>query len=242
MESLTIIPAVDIKGGRAVRLHQGDRDRITDYGDPLERAKEFQSAGASWLHLVDLDAAFGDGSNWKIIERIVSEAGLSVEVSGGIRDDATLDRALSSGCQRVTIGTAAIEKPEWIAEKLNQHGEKIIVALDLRDGLVATRGWTDASSRYQEVISRLDRQGCSRYMVTDIAKDGTLSGPNLELLQSVAQVTSAKLIASGGIANLRDISDLRALVGVGLESAIIGKALYEGSFSLKEAIEMARGE
>lgn len=236
---LNVIPAIDIKGARAVRLKQGKKDHVTDYGDPVERAYEFQRAGAEWLHVVDLDAAFGEGSNWKIVESIVKQIDIKVEVSGGIRDDRSLDRALSSGSHRVTIGTAAMENPAWIAEKFEDLAEKIIVALDIRDGRVATRGWTEETVPYREAIKRLDGAGCLRYMVTDISKDGTLTGPNLSLLEDVASNTESFVIASGGVALLEDIASLRHLVALGIEGAVIGKALYEGVFTLAEAIEVA---
>lgn len=237
--SLTVIPAIDIKNGRAVRLKQGKRDQVTDYGDPVERAYEFERSGAKWLHVVDLDAAFGDGSNWKIVESIVRQIDVSVEVSGGIRDDASLDRALSSGSHRVTIGTAAIENPEWIAKQLQRAAEKIIIALDIRDGRVATRGWTEATIPFEQAIKRLDAEGSLRYMVTDISKDGTLTGPNIDLLERVASITSSSIIASGGVATLEDIAALRHLVTKGIEGAVIGKALYEGAFTISEAVEVA---
>ncbi|MEY3447989.1 MAG: hypothetical protein RLZZ14_513 [Actinomycetota bacterium] len=236
---LNVIPAIDIKGARAVRLKQGMKNHVTDYGDPVERAYEFQRAGAEWLHVVDLDAAFGEGSNWKIVESIVKQIDIKVEVSGGIRDDRSLDRALSSGSHRVTIGTAAMENPAWIAEKFEDLAEKIIVALDIRDGRVATRGWTEETVPYREAIKRLDGAGCLRYMVTDISKDGTLTGPNLSLLEDVASNTESFVIASGGVALLEDIASLRHLVTLGIEGAVIGKALYEGVFTLAEAIEVA---
>ena len=236
---LNVIPAIDIKGARAVRLKQGKKDHVTDYGDPVERAYEFQRAGAEWLHVVDLDAAFGEGSNWKIVESIVKQIDIKVEVSGGIRDDRSLDRALSSGSHRVTIGTAAMENPAWISEKFEDLAEKIIVALDIRDGRVATRGWTEETVPYREAIKRLDGVGCLRYMVTDISKDGTLTGPNLSLLEDVASNTESSVIASGGVALLEDIASLRHLVALGIEGAVIGKALYEGVFTVAEAIEVA---
>lgn len=236
---LTVIPAIDIKAGRAVRLKQGLRDHVTDYGDPVERAYEFERSGAKWLHVVDLDAAFGDGSNWKIVESIVRQVDINVEISGGIRDDESLQRALASGSHRVTIGTAAIEDPEWIAKKLEDFSEQIIVALDIRDGKVATRGWTEETIGYAEAITRLDAVGCRRFMVTDISKDGTLTGPNLELLERVAAMTKSSIIASGGVAQLEDIAALRHLVEVGIEGVVVGKALYEGAFTVSEAIEVA---
>lgn len=236
---LTVIPAIDIKDGRAVRLRQGRRDQVTDYGDPVERAYEFERAGATWLHVVDLDAAFGVGSNWKIVESIVREIDMKIEVSGGVRDDASLERAFTSGSHRVTIGTAAIENPGWIAKILNSHAEKVIVALDIRDGRIATRGWTEETIPYSEAIRRLDGEGCLRYMVTDISKDGTLTGPNLELLEAVSAVTSSSVIASGGVATLEDIASIRELVPQGIESVVVGKALYEGAFTISEAIEVA---
>lgn len=236
---LTVIPAIDIKSGRAVRLHQGRSDAVTDYGDPVERAYEFERTGARWLHLVDLDAAFGSGENRKIVESIAREIDLSVQVSGGIRDSEAVERALTTGADRVILGTAAIENPEWGKSMISRFGSRIVIGLDLRDGNVATRGWTQTEGRVETFIGHFDEVGCSTYMVTDISKDGTLTGPNLSLLSQIASSTRATIIASGGVATLEDIASLRELVSTGVESVIVGKALYEGVFTLAEACEVA---
>lgn len=237
--ALTVIPAIDIKDGRAVRLHQGRATDVTDYGDPVERAYEFERTGARWLHIVDLDAAFGGGSNRAIVEAIVANVDVSVEVSGGIRDTAAVERALSSGAHRITLGTAAIEDPIWGAEMIALYGERIVIGLDLRDSMVATRGWTETAGPVDEFIKRFDQAGCQSYMITDISKDGTLTGPNIDLLRRVASLTDASIIASGGVASLEDIATLRGLVPEGVESVIIGKAFYEGYFTVAEACEVA---
>lgn len=237
--ALTIIPAIDIKNGRAVRLHQGRITEVTDYGDPLERAYEFERTGARWLHVVDLDAAFGDGSNRDIVEAIVSNLDVSVEVSGGIRDTAAVERALATGAHRIILGTAAIEDPAWGAKMIAEHPERIAIGLDVRDGNVATRGWTQSGGAVGDFITRFEAAGCSCYMVTDISKDGTLTGPNLELLSEIASITEGSVIASGGVSSLEDIAAIRNLVPLGVTAVIIGKALYEGAFTVAEACEVA---
>jgi phosphoribosyl isomerase A len=236
---LTVIPAIDIKAGRSVRLHQGRADEVTDYGDPVERAYEFERTGARWLHVVDLDAAFGTGDNRRIVESIVNNVEVSVQVSGGIRDTVAVERAISTGAHRIILGTAAIENPDWATTMIERFGERIVVGLDLRDGKVATRGWTQTEGEYRGFIDRFDSAGCHRYMITDISKDGTLTGPNLELLKEIASLTNGSIIASGGVATLDDIAALRTLVAVGVEAVIIGKAFYEGHFTVAEACEVA---
>ena len=239
LPELQILPAIDIKDGRAVRLFQGELAKESNYGLPVEVAKEFSAEGASWIHLVDLDAAFGIGSNFELIQEVISSVDIKVELSGGIRDDDSLKRALSTGCKRVNLGTAAIENPEWTAKVIGQYGEKIAVGLDVRGHTLATRGWTEQGGDLFEMISKLDSAGCSRYIVTDVTKDGTLTGPNLELLREVCAATSAPVIASGGISALQDLIDLRAMTNLGIEGAIVGKAIYSGAFSLAQALEVA---
>ena len=233
------MPAIDVKDGRAVRLFQGELAKESNYGLPVEVAKEFSAEGASWIHLVDLDAAFGIGSNFELIQEVISSVDIKVELSGGIRDDDSLKRALSTGCKRVNLGTAAIENPEWTAKVIGQYGEKIAVGLDVRGHTLATRGWTEQGGDLFEMISKLDAAGCSRYIVTDVTKDGTLTGPNLELLREVCAATSAPVIASGGISELQDLIDLRAMTNLGIEGAIVGKAICSGVFSLAQALEVA---
>ena len=239
LPELQILPAIDVKDGRAVRLFQGELAKESNYGLPVEVAKEFSAEGASWIHLVDLDAAFGIGSNFELIQEVISSVDIKVELSGGIRDDDSLKRALSTGCERVNLGTAAIENPEWTAKVIGQYGEKIAVGLDVRGHTLATRGWTEQGGDLFEMISKLDAAGCSRYIVTDVTKDGTLTGPNLELLREVCSATSAPVIASGGISELQDLIDLRAMTNLGVEGAIVGKAIYSGAFSLAQALEVA---
>ncbi|PKY69452.1 bifunctional 1-(5-phosphoribosyl)-5-((5-phosphoribosylamino)methylideneamino)imidazole-4-carboxamide isomerase/phosphoribosylanthranilate isomerase PriA [Brevibacterium ravenspurgense] len=238
-DRLVLFPAVDIVDGKAVRLHQGEAGTETDYGQPLENALKFQEAGAEWLHLVDLDAAFGRGDNRAIIKDLIASVDLKVELSGGIRDTAALEAALEIGAARVNIGTAAIENPEWTADIIRQHGDAVAVGLDVRGEMLAGRGWTKEGRSLWDVIDELQAAGCSRYVVTDINTDGTLSGPNAELLQKIASTTGTPVTASGGISSLDDLAALRKLVPTGVDSAIIGKALYAGRFTMSEALEVA---
>ncbi len=240
MSYLELLPAVDVKDGRAVRLVQGVLDAETAYGNPLEVALEFQAAGAEWLHLVDLDAAFGRGENSAILAEVVGKLDIKVELSGGIRDDESLRRALATGCRRINLGTAALENPEWTAKVIGEFGDRIAVGLDVRGHILAARGWTQEGGDLFETIERLERDGCTRYVVTDVTKDGTLKGPNIELLKEVCAVTSKPVIASGGISSLEDIAALSALNSAGVEGAIVGKALYAGAFTLQEALELTR--
>ena len=240
MSGFYLLPAVDVKDGRAVRLVQGEISQESIYGAPLDVALDFQSAGATWLHLVDLDAAFGRGENSELLAEVVGRLDIDVELSGGIRDDVSLSRALATGCRRVNLGTAALEDPEWTARVIAEHGDRIAVGLDVRGQTLAARGWTQEGGDLFETISRLEKDGCSRYVVTDVAKDGTLMGPNIDLLKSVCEVTNKPVIASGGIATLDDISALAALESIGVEGAIVGKALYAGAFTLEQALQVSR--
>ena len=240
MSYLELLPAVDVKDGRAVRLVQGELDAETAYGNPLEVALEFQAAGAEWLHLVDLDAAFGRGENNALLAEVVGKLDIKVELSGGIRDDQSLRRALATGCRRINLGTSALENPEWTAKVIGEFGDRIAVGLDVRGHILAARGWTQEGGDLFETIERLERDGCARYVVTDVTKDGTLKGPNIELLKEVCAVTSKPVIASGGISSLEDIAALSALNSSGVEGAIVGKALYAGAFTLQEALELTR--
>ena len=236
---LEILPAIDVRGGRAVRLVQGELAKESNYGLPVEVARDFVSQGAKWIHLVDLDAAFGIGSNFELINEVISSVDIKVELSGGIRDDESLERALATGCSRVNLGTVAIENPDWTAKAISKYGDRIAVGLDVRGHTLATRGWTESGGDLFEMISKLDSAGCSRYIVTDVTKDGTLTGPNLELLRDVCAATSAPVVASGGISVLNDLVELRALTSIGVEGAIVGKAIYSGSFTLAQALEVA---
>jgi len=239
--ALTLLPAVDVADGKAVRLTQGEAGSETSYGDPIDAAREWVDQGAEWIHLVDLDAAFGRGDNRALIERVVKAIPkrVNIELSGGIRDDASLEAALATGARRINLGTAALENPEWAAHVIAEFGDAIAVGLDVRGTTLAARGWTKEGGDLWEVLERLERAGCSRYVVTDVTKDGTLQGPNLELLQQVCDRTEKPVIASGGISNLDDIEALRQLVPRGLEGAIVGKALYAKAFTLAEALDVA---
>ena len=239
MNFLELLPAVDVKDGRAVRLVQGELDRESIYGSPLEVALDFQKSGAEWLHLVDLDAAFGRGENSALLAEVVGRLDIDVELSGGIRDDASLEAALEAGATRVNLGTAALENPEWTEKVIAKFGDAIAVGLDVRGTTLAARGWTREGGDLWEVLARLEGAGCPRYVVTDVTKDGTLKGPNVELLREVMQRTSKPVVASGGISSLQDIRDLHALVADGLEGAILGKSLYANKFTLQEALAIA---
>lgn len=238
-QRLELLPAVDVADGQAVRLVQGEAGSETGYGDPVEAALAWQNAGAEWLHLVDLDAAFGRGNNIEVLTEVARKVNLKVEMSGGIRDDESLERALSLNPARVNLGTAALENPAWTSRVIRQHGEKIAVGLDVRGTTLAARGWTEDGGDLWDVLDRLEADGCARYVVTDVTKDGTLKGPNLELLKQVAERTDKPVVASGGISSLDDIGALRSLVGSGVEGAIMGKALYAGKFTLEQALEVA---
>ena len=237
---LELLPAVDVKDGRAVRLVQGELARESIYGSPLEVALEFQNSGAEWLHLVDLDAAFGRGENSVLLAEVVGRLDIDVELSGGIRDDESLMRALATGCRRVNLGTAALENPEWTSRVIAEHGDRIAVGLDVRGHVLAARGWTKEGGDLFETLARLESDGCARYVVTDVTKDGTLQGPNLELLKEVCAATKKPVVASGGISSLEDIKALCAINHIGVEGAIVGKALYAGAFTLEQALEVTR--
>jgi phosphoribosylformimino-5-aminoimidazole carboxamide ribotide isomerase/phosphoribosylanthranilate isomerase len=237
---LELLPAVDVADGKAVRLTQGEAGSETDYGSPLEAAQTWINAGAEWIHLVDLDAAFGRGDNRSIIREVVAaSSAVKIELSGGIRDDASLESALEAGATRVNLGTAALENPEWTEKVIAKFGDAIAVGLDVRGTTLAARGWTREGGDLWDVLARLEDAGCARYVVTDVTKDGTLKGPNIELLREVMSRTSKPVVASGGISSLQDIRDLRALVDQGLEGAILGKSLYAGKFTLEEALSIA---
>ncbi|CAB4857016.1 unannotated protein [freshwater metagenome] len=236
MPDLILLPAVDVADGAAVRLVQGEAGSETSYGDPLAAAMEWQSAGAQWIHLVDLDAAFGRGSNRELLADITGKLDVKVELSGGIRDDESLRAALATGCARVNLGTAALEDPQWCAAAIAEFGDRIAVGLDVRGTTLAARGWTQEGGDLWEVLDRLERDGCQRYVVTDVTKDGTLQGPNLELLKQVCERTDRPVIASGGVSSLADLQAIAALVPLGVEGSIVGKALYAGAFTLQEAL------
>jgi phosphoribosylformimino-5-aminoimidazole carboxamide ribotide isomerase/phosphoribosylanthranilate isomerase len=236
LKPLELLPAIDVKSGRAVRLFQGEFEKESAYGSPLEVAQEFVTAGAEWIHLVDLYAAFGVGSNFDLLAEVIKSVDIKVELSGGIRDDASLRRALGTGCKRINLGTAALENPEWTAEVIKEFGDRIAVGLDVRGHTLAARGWTKEGGDLFETIERLDRDGCARYIVTDVAKDGTLTGPNLDLLKEVCAATDKPVVASGGVSKLEDLIALHDLTTIGVEGAIVGKAIYSGNLDLKEAL------
>jgi len=234
---LTLIPAVDVAAGQAVRLVQGEAGTETSYGDPLQAALGWQSAGAEWIHLVDLDAAFGRGSNADLLAEVVRKLDVAVELSGGIRDDPSLAAALRTGCERVILGTAALEQPDWVRGVIADHDERIAVGLDVRGTRLAARGWTTEGGELTDVLGRLERDGCRRYVVTDVTRDGTLTGPNLALLRQVCARTQSPVIASGGVSELADLRAIASLTPIGVDAAIIGKALYAGRFTLAAALD-----
>ncbi|MGO4256276.1 bifunctional 1-(5-phosphoribosyl)-5-((5-phosphoribosylamino)methylideneamino)imidazole-4-carboxamide isomerase/phosphoribosylanthranilate isomerase PriA [Marmoricola sp. RAF53] len=235
---LELLPAVDIKGGQAVQLVQGVDGSEKRFGDPVEAALRWQEAGAEWLHLVDLDAAFGHGENRALQAEIVGRLDIKVEMSGGIRDDESLAAAMATGCRRVNIGTAALEQPEWCARAIATYGDRVAIGLDVRGTTLAARGWTRDGGDLYETLARLDSEGCARYVVTDVNKDGMLQGPNLDLLRDVCARTDRPVVASGGVTTLDDVRALMELVPVGVEGAIAGTALYEGRFTLEEALDL----
>jgi phosphoribosyl isomerase A len=234
--TLVLLPAVDVAGGAAVRLVQGEAGSETSYGDPLDAALEWQRGGAEWIHLVDLDAAFGRGDNRDLLASVVKRLDVAVELSGGIRDDLSLEAALATGAARVNLGTAALESPDWVRDAISRHGDKIAVGLDVRGTTLAARGWTQEGGDIWQTLARLDNDGCARYVVTDVRRDGTLTGPNLELLRDVCARTSKPVVASGGVSSLDDLRAIAALTAEGVEGAIVGKALYAGAFTLSEAL------
>jgi phosphoribosyl isomerase A len=238
MTHLELLPAVDIAGGQAVQLVQGVAGSEKRFGDPIEAALRWQRSGAEWLHLVDLDAAFGRGNNRDLQAEIVGRLDIAVEMSGGIRDDESLEAAMSAGCRRVNIGTAALEQPDWCAAAIARYGDRVAIGLDVRGTTLAARGWTREGGDLYEVLARLDAEGCARYVVTDVNKDGMLQGPNLELLTGVCAATDRPVVASGGVTELADLEALMELVPVGVEGAIIGTALYEGRFTLEDALRL----
>ncbi len=240
-KTLELLPAVDVSGGRAVRLFQGAAGSETHYGEPLAAALAWQRAGAEWIHLVDLDAAFGRGSNAALLGHVIGELDVAVELSGGIRDDDSLEAALSTGCRRVNLGTAALENPDWVRSAIARYGDRIAVGLDVRGTTLSARGWTQDGGELFEVLARLDADGCARYVVTDVRRDGTLTGPNLDLLRSVCAATDRPVVASGGVSSLADLRALAELVPLGVEGAIVGKALYAGEFTLEQALAEVSG-
>lgn len=239
MKKLELLPAIDIANGKAVRLVKGELGTESNYGSPIDQALDFQAAGAEWIHLVDLDAAFGKGSNFELIQEVIASVNIKIELSGGIRDDESLSRALSTNCARVNLGTAALENPNWTAEVISNYGDKIAVGLDVRGETLAARGWVKEGGNLWDVLSRLEEAGCARYVVTDVNRDGTLDGPNFELLTQICQATNKPVIASGGVSGLEDLARLREMVPQGVEGVIVGKALYAKKFDISQALAVA---
>ena len=240
MSKFELLPAVDIKQGKAVRLKQGEISDKTVYGSPVECALDFQNSGADWLHLVDLDAAFGVGSNSEIVLEVINSLNIRVELSGGIRTDESLAKALATNCDRVILGTAALEDPSWSSKVIKKYGEKIAVSLDVRGETLAARGWVREGGKQYEAITRLAADGCAMFIVTDISKDGTLQGPNFELLEKVCKFSQVPVIASGGVSSLADLKRLISMQDIGIKGAIVGKALYEGAFTVEEALAVVK--
>ncbi len=239
--TLQLLPAVDVAEGQAVRLVQGEAGSETGYGDPLEAALDWQRGGAEWIHLVDLDAAFGRGSNAALLADVIKKLDVQVELSGGIRDDESLRAALATGATRVNIGTAALEDPVWCDRVVGEYGDRVAIGLDVRGHTLAARGWTRDGGDLFEVLDRLNKAGCARYVVTDIRRDGTMTGPNLDLLREVCAHTDAPVIASGGVSTLDDLRALATLEPVGVEGVITGKAIYAGAFTVPEALAVLAG-
>lgn len=238
MKILELLPAVDVVDGQAVRLVQGEAGTEQSFGSPYDAVATFVEQGAEWIHLVDLDAAFGRGSNYELLRGIIAEfTNVKIELSGGIRDGESLDRAISAGATRVNLGTAALEDPDWTSRAIAEYGDQVAVGLDVRGEVLSARGWTRDGGNIWDVLARLEDDGCARYVVTDVTKDGTLRGPNLDLLRGVCERTDKPVVASGGVSSLADIGAIASLTDIGVEGAIVGKALYAGAFTLPEAIE-----
>jgi phosphoribosylformimino-5-aminoimidazole carboxamide ribotide isomerase/phosphoribosylanthranilate isomerase len=242
MKALEILPAIDVKDGVAIRLTKGELDNQSKYGDPLEVAGEFVKSGVKWIHLVDLDAAFGLGNNFEILDSIIKSVDIKIQLSGGIKDDESLNRALTTNCSRINLGTAALENPEWVESVIKKHGDKIAVALDVDGKVLSPRGGTKSGGDLFQMITRLDKAGCARYVLTDVNRDGALSGPNLELLKEVTSFTKTPIVASGGVSSLSDVKSLMQLTNQGVEAVIIGKGLYTGAFTLAQVLATVKGE
>ena len=239
MNKLELLPAVDIRSGEAVRLIQGDLDQQSKYGSALDVALEFQSAGAEWIHLVDLDAAFRTGSNYDLLIEVVGKLDVKIQLSGGIRDEESLERALATGCHRINLSTSALQDLAWCESVIKRFGVKIAVGLDVRENILRARGDSQEVGELFDLLRLLDSYGSSRYVLTDVSRDGTLQGPNFDLIKSVCAVTDQPVIASGGVSQLSDIQHLRELTEIGLEGAIIGKALYSQNFTIGQALQIA---
>ncbi len=239
----TLYPAIDIRDGRAVRLTQGRSDEETVYGeDPVEVARGFAATGTTWLHVVDLDAAFtGEPRNRHLIERIVDETGCRVQASGGVRTLADVEAALVYGAERVVLGTMALKDPSFVQRVLDAVGPRVAVGLDARGTTLQARGWTEEAGDLFEALEAFTAMGVPRFVYTDVARDGMLAGPNIEMLQRVADATSAQVTASGGVSSLEDLAALAAC-HERVDAAIVGKALYSERFTLAEALSTAAGD
>ena len=242
MKALEILPAIDVKDGVAIRLTKGELNNQSKYGDPLEVAGEFVKSGVNWIHLVDLDAAFGLGNNFEILDSIIKSVDIKIQLSGGIKDDESLNRALTTNCSRINLGTAALDNPEWVESVIKKHGDKIAVALDVDGKVLSPRGGSKSGGDLFQMITRLDKSGCARYVLTDVNRDGALSGPNLELLKEVTSFTKTPIVASGGVSSLSDVKSLMQLTNQGVEAVIIGKGLYTGAFTLAQVLATVKGE
>lgn len=239
-KNLELLPAVDVSGGLAVRLAQGDTQTEESFGSPMDAAQTWIRAGAEWIHLVDLDAAFERGENQAVIQEVVAGCkGVKIQLSGGIVDKYSLDAALATGATRVNLATPALANIDWVKQAISEFGDRIAVGLDVRGSTLIGRGSSIEVGELQEMLEQLEQAGCARYIVTDVAKDGMLQGPNLELLRQVLARTNSPVVASGGISSLDDISKLCQLVPDGLEGTILGKALYAKRFTLEQALELA---
>ena len=242
MKALEILPAIDVKDGFAIRLTKGELNNQSKYGDPLEVAGDFVKSGVNWIHLVDLDAAFGLGNNFEILASIIKSVDIKIQLSGGITDDESLNRALTTNCSRINLGTAALDNLEWVESVIKKHGDKIAVALDVDGKVLSPRGSTKSGGDLFQMITRLDKAGCARYVLTDVNRDGALNGPNLELLKEVTSFTKTPIVASGGVSSLGDIKSLMQLTNQGVEAVIIGKGLYTGAFTLAQVLATVKGE
>ena len=242
MKALEIFPAIDVKDGVAIRLTKGELNNQSKYGDPLEVANQFVKSGVNWIHLVDLDAAFGIGDNSEILALIIKNINIKIQLSGGIKDEQSLNKALATGCSRINIATSALEQLEWVESVIHKHGDKVCVSLDVNGKVLSPRGSNKSGEDLFQVITRLDKAGCARYVLTDVNRDGALNGPNLELLKEVTSFTKTPIVASGGVSSLNDVKSLMQLTNQGVEAVIIGKALYTGAFTLTQALATVKGE
>ena len=237
---IELLPAVDVLGGKVAQLVQGVAGTEKTFGDPVEAALRWQNAGAEWIHLVDIDAAFARGDNRELLAEVVRAVDIDVELSGGVRDEESLTAALATGCRRAVIGSDALANPDWCRRAIADHGDRVAVALDVRGETLSPRGGYDDVGELFGTLARLDSEGCSRYVVTDVDRDGALHGPNFELLRAVCAATDRPVVASGGVAGLQDVADLQAMRSEGLEGAVVGTALHERRFTLEQALETTR--